>query len=129
MQANDVYNLRLCMWREARGEPVDAQRGVYWVVINRANDTENRWPKAISAVILQPKQFSSFNGNDPNFCKYPFPTQVGTTIDAIIDEPGDDPTGGANSYHSFPVGHPAWPKWATEDKQTAMLGHFRFYRL
>jgi len=38
---------------------------IAWTVKNRA-DNKNRWPSTITDVILQPKQFSCFNPEDPN---------------------------------------------------------------
>lgn len=128
MTARDSYNLLVAIWREDRGGGRDSKRGVYWVIMNRVADP--RWPNNITDVILQPKQFSSFNANDPNFSKYP---QPGTTslaeCAAVIDYPGPDPTGGANCYHTFPAGHPAWPSWATDDKFTLKIDSISFYKL
>src|SRR5260370_29420800 len=99
MQAQDSYNMTVCLWREARNQNIDAKRGVYWVIINRANDEKGRWPKTISEVILQPLQFSSFNRHDLNYVVYPFPFAHAEQcpsqgeIFTIIDQPGDDPTG------------------------------------
>jgi spore germination cell wall hydrolase CwlJ-like protein len=127
MQAQDSYNMAVCLWREARNQNIDAMRGVYWVIINRSNSPH--YPNDISQVILQHLQFSSFNHNDLNFKVFPIPTTVGLDIFIAIDNPGDDPTGGAMNYHSYPEGSPHWPSWATADKLTVKIGAFSFYKL
>jgi hypothetical protein len=127
MQAQDSYNMAVCLWREARGESINAQRGIYWTIMNRVAD--HRWPDNVSKVIKQPLQFSSFNMNDPNFKVFPMPSTTPITIFEVIDTPGDDPTGGATNYHSYPEGSPHWPAWATADKFTVKIDAFSFYRL
>lgn len=115
----------LAIWREARGETSPAQRGVMWVIRNRSRD--KRWPNTAAQVILQPKQFSSFNENDPNTAKFPMPLDPSwLRVCAVVDEPGEDPTAGANHYHSA---MPLLPAWAEPSKVTCRIGDFTFYKL
>ncbi len=115
----------ICIWREARGESSLAQRGVWHVINNRAAD--KRWPNTAPQVILQPKQFSSFNEGDPNAVKWPMPLDPSwLRVCNVVDEPGDDPTAGANHYHSA---MPVLPSWAEPLKLTCHLGGFSFYKL
>lgn len=65
----DRFLLCLCVWREARGEPEVGKQCVAQVILNRVSDP--RWPNTIRDVILQPKQFSAFNANDPNAVMFP----------------------------------------------------------
>ncbi len=127
MQSQDSYNMAVALWREARGQNSDAQRGVYWVIINRTNNPS--YPHTISEVIMQHLQFSSFNPGDPNIHVYPQPTFTPLNVFEVIDNPGDDPTGGATNYHSYPEGSLHWPSWATADKFTVKIGAFSFYKL
>lgn len=115
------------IWREARGESRDAKRGVAWVIFNRTQD--KRWPGNAAAVCQQPKQFSCWNPDDPNYAKWPaFMDDVFESCCDAWDERGPDPTGGANHYHSFR--DPAdFPKWADPAKATVRIGAFTFYRL
>ena len=116
----------LMLWRESRSHP-HCMAAIYHVVLHRMQD--RRWPNDMAGVILQRKQFSSFNSNDPNAVKWP---RAGSNPFAIamatIDFPGDDPTGGANHYHSYTPGHEHWPWWAKPETMTVKIGPFRFYR-
>ena len=119
----------LCLWREARGQKMDAQRGVLHVILNRAA-AGFRGHDPVT-VVLAPYQFSSFNPNDPNAHLLPNPKQTQdweAWLDccSLVDSPGDDPTGGAVMYESCAPGE--LPAWATDDKRTATIGPFRFYR-
>ena len=133
MGAADSYQpflTALCLWREARGQSDDAKRAVLHVILNRAKAGFRGSDPA--SVILWPYQFSSFNAKDPNATRFPSPSSLRDwaawwACCAIVDAPGDDPTGGALMYESLP----AWdsrPAWATAEKQTAEIGPFRFYR-
>jgi spore germination cell wall hydrolase CwlJ-like protein len=117
----------LCIWREARGCSEEAQIGVYHVIANRVAD--HRWPNTFSGVVQQPLQFSSFNAGDPNASKIPTNTDVAfAQCCAIVDAPGDDPTGSANHYHSLkPEDH--LPSWADPTKITKKIPPFTFYKL
>ena len=119
----------LCLWRESRGQTNEARRAVLHVILNRA--ARHFRGSDPAAVILWPLQFSSFNSGIAATSAFPNPKFV---VDwsawleccAVVDSPGDDPTGGAVMYHSIPEGLP-WPAWATADKQTAHIGPFWFY--
>lgn len=132
MGAADSYQpflMALCLWREARGQSDDAKRGVLHVILNRAAARFRGSDPA--SVILWPYQFSSFNVKDPNAALIPTPInpyvwKSWLACCAIVDAPGDDPTGGALMYESEPLA--MRPDWATPDKQTAEIGPFRFYR-
>jgi len=128
LSANDVYLLILCIWREMRGGSVDEQRGVYWVIRNRACDSLHRWPKEVGKVITQHLQFSSFNANDPNSKLFPdHNSLVYNTIVGIVDNPLDDNVAGANCYIDLPEGKE--PSWAKPEKMTIKIGKTRFYKL
>jgi spore germination cell wall hydrolase CwlJ-like protein len=121
----------LAVWREARGETPSAKLGVASVIRNRTKDPKKRWPRTIRAVILQPRQFSSFNPTDPNYTKFPAPDDPtwheSKSVVADVLAGHDDPTHGANLYHSLTPGKP-WPKWAIPEDLTAHIGAFRFYK-
>lgn len=123
----DRFLTALCIWREARGQGDDAKRGVLWVINNRVDD--KRWPATASGVITQPKQFSSFNPGDPNATLFPlwYDAEFAACCE-VVDNPGDDPTKGANAYHSIPPGGHL-PAWADETKLTVRIGAFSFYKL
>jgi spore germination cell wall hydrolase CwlJ-like protein len=128
----------LCIWREARGEHIDAKRGVWFVILNRMNDQHRRWPRSITDVILQHDQFSSFSAGDPNSVRFPRPPAEGATpsrdwqaftdcVSVVTATNVGDPTNGANLYESLPEGAPK-PSWATPEMMTAHIGTIRFYK-
>ena len=132
MKTCDAYEpflQALALFREARGQSDDAKRAVLHVILNRA--AAGFRGKTPAEVILWPYQFSSFNPKDPNAALLPTPRNTGDwkawlACCAVVDTPGDDPTGGAVMYESEP---PAMrPDWATPDKMTYQTGRFRFYR-
>lgn len=126
---SDAYErvlLALCCWREARGESIQAQRGVIWVILNRA-DKPSWWGKDIVSVVLQPSQFSSFNKGDPNALLFPQSSDiVFREIVLLAADPGLDPTFGATHYNSLPDDNQ--PSWAAEMTKTADIGAFHFYK-
>ena len=138
----DQFMLALCLWREARGRSREELVAILKVIFNRRNDPGYRWPRDLVKVILQPKQFSSFNVGDPNATKFPVPPNAGTwaspdwkawelCMDVVEQHnvnPPSDLTFGANHYESFPPGV-TLPQWAAPDKMTTTLGPFRFYKL
>ena len=131
MTAYDRVLTAVCVHREARGQSFEAQVGVIWVIRNRAQDTEGRWPIEPARVVTQPRQFSCFLGSDPNVTVWPHPTICQSLIDlvdSIFLGEIPDPTFGANHYHSF-QNQKDFPKWADPDKMTAHIGAFRFYKL
>lgn len=128
----------LAIWREARGESLQAKTGVWHVIQNRANDEHRRWPRSIAGVILQHAQFSSFLQSDPNCVRFPIPSQDGAeSLDwkafldcqTVVESPlNADPTEGANMYESLPDGAKR-PTWAEPIKMTVQIGAIRFYRI
>jgi spore germination cell wall hydrolase CwlJ-like protein len=65
-QLSEEELLTACLWAEARGEPEQGQQAVCNVILNRV---KKRMAGSISAVILQPNQFSWTNSQDANFLK------------------------------------------------------------
>ncbi len=63
-QLTDVYLLALCIWAEARSQGLEGMQAVGSVILNRAA-RPGWWGKDVKSVILAPKQFSSFNEDDP----------------------------------------------------------------
>ena len=115
--------LALCVWREAQGEPYEGQVAVAHVIRNRMAD--KRWPKTLSGVVLQPKQFSCFNAGDPVAARFPAPTDPSWIACCKAACATHDPSCGANHYHTVSVS----PKWRTDSKVTARIGRHIFYRL
>lgn len=143
----DSILARLCLYREARGESLPGKAAVLAVLRNRTEDSRNRWPKTLAAVVTEHAQFSSFNANDPNVTAWPSPTRSSDWLAwldccAVYDAPlTADPTDGANSYHSIPDGGYIYkdgsgktvtllpPSWADPAKLTVQIGATKFYKL
>jgi cell wall hydrolase len=125
---NVTWSARVA-WGEARGEPEGGMQAVLNVMANRRKDP--RFPKSLSGVAKQPRQFSAYNDGDPNRQK----------LEAVAD---DDPqfrralrlatwaqvgllpdiTGGATHFHSNNIARPAY---LTNAKVSAVIGHHIFY--
>lgn len=114
---------RMCLVAEARGER-DAERdldgvcmlAIRWVIENRINQSAGDRLRDARDVILQPKQFSSFNLNDVNrahlltfWREDPVSWE---RADAICDafEAGltKDPTLGSLNYYNPRIATPSW---------------------
>lgn len=116
-------------------------------MLNRINDPQKRWPRAIHQVVLQPRQFSSFNvihkpelgkniaSVDPNVSKWP---DISNDVeyrkfimccDVVGVSLGDDPTRGANHYENCAQANLPLPGWADPSKLTAVIHPFNFYKL
>ncbi len=126
----DQWMLALCLWREARGQSIEAKRAIACVICNRVSD--KRWPDTLPGVILQPWQFSSFNAGDPNAVKFPSPAhpvewKAFEECVRVACEPAADVVGGADHYHSLP--EKLWPSWHDPKKVTAHIGPFWFLKL
>jgi N-acetylmuramoyl-L-alanine amidase len=120
----DLAFTALTIWREAQGESLEGQRAVLHVILNRAAD--KRWPNSPYEVCIQPKQFSCFNAGDPCAVKWPKRgTQPWDQILELVRNPGEDPTGGANSYHTTAIK----PAWSEQNKVTARIGAHVFLKL
>jgi len=126
----------LCVWREARGQSIEARRGVWWVLMNRVGMPI--FKPNLTAVILQRNQFSSFNRHDPNAVKFPIESQAADwqawqEILDIAESPGVDSTGGAVYYESFPPGPAldairARDPWFAAANMTVQIDAVRFYK-
>lgn len=119
------------IYAEARGEPLEAQRAVANVVLNRKK-CGGKYPSTLAGVINQPKQFSSRNTNDPNFRFYTdaidddkFKVHIWNLAEEAVDGRLEDNSGGAMFYHSITINAPAWTR---EFEFTTQLGDRRFYR-
>jgi N-acetylmuramoyl-L-alanine amidase len=126
---SDPDLLKLCVWREARGEGPLGQRGVAHVILNRAGDPM-WWGHDIKSVILKPYQFSSFNAGDPNADKWPMDDdpallEISPMCDAVLQGTDRDITDHAQFYHDVSV----TPPWAEDYILTLQVGRLMFYKL
>jgi N-acetylmuramoyl-L-alanine amidase len=131
-ELSELDLMKLCVWREARGEGILAKRGVAHVIQNRANDP-SWWGHDVRSVILKPWQFSSFDAADPNSEKWPAEgdlsfSDCAEVCEAVTAGKDEDITRGATSYYDVSI--PA-PSWAANGSNvfTLAVGHLRFYKL
>lgn len=118
------------LWGEARGEGHLGIEAVASVIMNRVKNP-GWWGKTIRTVCLKPYQFSCWLTSDPNRPKLLEVTeqdeqyrQCKLIADLAIQGLVDDPTYGADSYHSIHIEPPAWAKTA---KKTTVIKNHVFY--
>jgi spore germination cell wall hydrolase CwlJ-like protein len=126
-QSTDVL-LAMCLWGEARGSSILGMAAVASVILNRMK----KRGKSAAEIILAPKQFSSFNADDPNSKKLAFPLahdtagaweRCYTVAHLSVNGALMDTTGGADHYYAAVMPKP--PYWATETsgwKETTRIG-------
>lgn len=138
----DLFLMALCVWREARGQSMEAKRCVAWVIRNRA-DKPGWWGgPSIASVVLRPWQFSSFNQHDPNACKLPLPADPSWISSLIAAQEGFtkstvDPSQGATHYYDKSLDPDTnsgradkRPVWAIDGSYSLLtdIGDFHFYK-
>lgn len=127
--AFEVAARTLC--QEVRGEPLDGQQAVAYVIKNRL--ASKRWGDSLATVCLWPYQFSGWRGpQDPNFtyaCRLADDDATLSHMRSVLQTALDsqtDPTQGATHYVNLAiVKTPAWINGATH---VGKFGHQDFYR-
>jgi N-acetylmuramoyl-L-alanine amidase len=106
------------LWQEARGEPLEGQRAVAHVIVNRLKD--GRWGHSLDEVCRSEfhgvHQFSGWNRSDPNRVAASRLSEadsellaLGAFVQAALDGE-DDPTEGATHYYARSIPAPDWIK-------------------
>lgn len=134
MDLNDLESLRLCAWKEARGEGVDGIRAVMHVIVNRVGAPG--FAHTLHDVIYGKNQFTSMSvPSDPEFNLKP------ADGDAIFQEcaalargieTDPDLTNGARYYANLRTATSGWFERAivndpVNHPQTAVIGHHTFF--
>jgi Cell Wall Hydrolase/Recombination endonuclease VII len=134
---NDVDNLALVTWKEARGEGVEGCRAVMHVIVNRVGAKD--FPPTLHGVIYQRNAFTSMSvSSDPEFNLIP------NTNDAIyvscqalallvLAGSDEDITKGAHYYANLKNTTSGWffrniVNNSTEHPITATIGHHTFFK-
>lgn len=117
------------LWGECRGEPPEAQKAVAHVLLNRMRD--GRWGEDLGSVCLYARQFSCWNGDDPNRPKMaalhdedPMLLNLGAVLESAKNE--SDPTNGALYYYAISMLNP--PSWANGMIPCGQFGHHKFFK-
>lgn len=125
-----LYLLALCLWREARGEPIEGKVAVADVILTRAADP--RWPDSVAGVITQRYQFSAFNRTDPNVTKFPDPGGDPLEWAAFVEcasvaatALANGPSGSADHYHATSMERE--PEWSFKMRRVGEIGGHVFY--
>jgi len=130
-ELSETYLLALAVYREARGEAFIGKVAVADVIVERAWDSQDRWPDTIEGVILEPKQFSAFNHDDPNVFKYPERSTEDDRrtwdecVSAATVALKSGARGWANHYHTKSI----TPSWHDPDKVVGTIGSHVFLKL
>lgn len=120
------------LWGEARSEPLQGIRAVAAVVLNRAlHPKVHWWGQSIVGVCRAPKQFSCWNGDDPNLPKLLAVTEANDKFricrsvaqDALDGKLQAARENGATHYHTKAIS----PKWAEGKVPCADIGNHLFY--
>lgn len=128
--AQDLWVLAQTIYGEARGESLDGQTAIAWVVRNRA-EQHPRWQgTTIAAICHAPRQFSCWNASDVNrplllavTLNEPVFVRCLHTALAVLGEERPSPVGAATHYYA---GARA-PAWARGKTPVAVIGAHRFF--
>ena len=140
----DLITLALTIWAEARGEGLDGQRAVAWVIRNRWQNP-GWWSRqrgdgipddTITAVCRDPHQFSCWYPSDPQYSRlflpatrerldYQLARKVGEEV--LAAPPEADFTGGADHYCTKAVARST--RWARGRKPIRVIGNHQFYQI
>lgn len=135
---NDIESLKLCAWKEARGEGADGIAAVMWVIKNRVGAPG--FASSIHDVIYGKNQFTSMSvPTDPEFNLTPKPddevfASCDATARAVLEGLNTaDPTNGAHYYANL---HNVTSGWFYEHIMmdsynhplTAQIGRHTFFK-
>jgi len=101
--------LAVAIFFEARGEPVDGQKAVTEVILNRVED--KRYPDSVCEVVFEPYAFSFTHDGKPDSLPEKDPLGEAQTALTVAQEALDGVTLGITSthYHTVSV-DPSWNK-------------------
>ena len=127
--STELHCLAEALYFEARGEPIQGQRAVAEVIINRVKS--NNYPDTICGVTRQ-------GGYSSNWCQFSYYCdglteqihehhvydRILKLSQTVMHGMLDNSTSGATHYHNLNVN----PKWASNLTVTARIGRHIFYR-
>lgn len=127
MGGKDIFAKTI--YAEARGEPLEGQKWVGWVIKNRAYAHRSYWGgSTIEGVCLKPGQFECWNDCDDINIRQP---DVYQNIRSWSDElysasMRHDPTGGCDHYNN--PAKEGYPSWTRNVEKVRKIGNHQFYR-
>jgi len=134
----EIDVLARTLWGEARSENTTGMEAVAHVILNRVRYAQKRggrfwWGHDIITVCQRPYQFSCWNPGDPNRKKLMaidksdihFSTALRVARRAVFGQLIDDPTLGADHYHTVNVA----PFWSKGETPLVQIGSHLFFKL
>jgi N-acetylmuramoyl-L-alanine amidase len=138
MKGMEIDVMARTLWGEARSEGVKGMEAVVHVILNRVAHAKSKggkfwWGHDIVTVCQRPYQFSCWNPGDPNRQKLMavdkddihFATALRVARRAVYGQLGDDPTLGADHYHTVDVA----PFWSSGEAPIIKIGTHLFFKL
>jgi len=135
---DDVMNLALVSWKEARGEGIQGIRAVMHVIVNRVGIPGFAY--TLHDVIYGKNQFTSMSvASDPEFNLVPksgdvlFATCVSLAKKMLFSKDDTDITKGAHYYANLKTATSGWfynhiVNDPVAHPQTAVIGHHTFFK-
>ncbi len=135
----DIDLLAKAIYGEARGASRKLKIATAQTVLNRTGKNK-WWGNTLKEVILKPKQYSSFNPNDPNYNKVMNPLKYEELLKyeklrtwdecleiakAVLESKFEDLSKGATHYHTTSVK----PLWARGQTPIIQIENTIFYKL
>ena len=126
---SETVFLALLIWREARGEPPEAQVAVGYSVMNRV-ERPSWWGKSLDEIIGKKWQYSSMSApGDPQlilFPKFDSPTWLEAIgiARSVLYKTETNIVPGADSYYDDSISAPVWTDKA---KFVAKIGKLNFF--
>ena len=123
---NNFLYLAKTIYGEARGENVETMLVVGWVIRNRLHS--KRYGDTYKDVVLQPKQFSCWNKDDPNYDKIKgvikgrlWEVCIGIAIVVMQSAEKHNPVVGVHHYYDKSMDNNP-PYWAEEGEYMSVYG-------
>lgn len=123
--------LALVVYREARGETLQAQIAVAFSILNRVVHP-GWWGSSLSAVIGKKWQYSSMTApGDPQLGLFPHEPdpafdQCMNAASMVLNAQVENPVPGADSYYDVSI---TAPKWATPSTFVKQIGNLIFHNV
>ncbi|KAI9556477.1 hypothetical protein GHT06_016265 [Daphnia sinensis] len=129
--SEEYKTLLKTVFGEARGESVEGQRAVAWVIKNRADLNRSYWGGSnIARVCKHPGQFECWN--DASYIENAIRSTSGKAEYDAIDRwlphvyQGPDPTGGADHFNN--PDKEGYPSWTANCHFLMKIGGHQFYK-
>ena len=125
--ASELDVLTATLYAEARGEPVEGQEWVVWVIKNRAALNRSYWGgPTIRGVCLEPGQFECWTGRDQISIGDPDVYRQCKALAQRVLASSRDPTGGCDHYNN--PDKEGYPSWTNNCRRIRAIGDHQFYK-